>query len=151
MIVIFYARLLVVDASYCVYEHGRARTFVYVCMCTQNIRMFLLYYIPTTSISIESTTVEKLGASADTSHVYLPVIFGVRLSSTTCRPFESVCYFFGEWKKKKTREKNQLNLDKNVDPIFFLLHSLLGDFHAEYRYCWRLDYIVIEHNKLIFN
>lgn len=48
--------------------------------------------IPTTSMSAKPTTVVKLGASADTSHVYLPVIFGVKFSSITCDPLDCVSY-----------------------------------------------------------
>lgn len=48
----------------------------------RNARIHCVDDLPTTSISPAATDVANDGASADTSHVYLPLTFGVTFSMT---------------------------------------------------------------------
>lgn len=80
-----------------VYLYGKVVKSEYLFFLRLNFSVFVFVdYVPTTSISTESMTVAKLGASADTSHVYFPVILGVRFSSTTCDSFDCVICFGGK-------------------------------------------------------
>lgn len=75
-------------------------------------RYFVIYKIlyeynynkPTTSKSPETSSVSKDGASAETSHWYLPVCFGETFFSWTCVAFDSSsCVSRAQWNREKKK------------------------------------------------